>query len=110
MLTTPPAECPYAASDRPHGLIVNLGERFADGSIRLVRDVPVQSPAWKRLYHRARNAVEGRHATFEAWGLKRLSSYGLARGRATTFQADAWSNLSTLARLAREATLAKADT
>ena len=106
----PPAECPYAASDRPHGLIVNLGERFADGSIRLVRDVPVGTPEWKRLYHRARNAVEGRYASFEAWGLKRLSTYGLARGRATTFQADAWSNLSTLARLAREATLAKTDT
>ncbi|MFH1485287.1 MAG: hypothetical protein ABIH46_04380 [Chloroflexota bacterium] len=103
----PPAQCPHATSDRPHGLIVNVGERFADGSIRLARDLPVGTPEWKRLYHRGRNAVEGRNSTFEAWGLKRLSAYGLARGRATNFLADAWSNLSTMARLAREATLAK---
>ena len=103
----PPAQCPYAALDRPHGLIVNVGERFADGSIRLARDLPVGTPEWKRLYHRARNAVEGRNATFEAWGLKRLSVYGLARGRATNFQTDVWSNLTTMARLVREATSAK---
>jgi hypothetical protein len=103
----PPVECPYAAFDRPHGLIVNVGERFADGSIRLARDLPVGTPQWKRLYHRARNAVEGRNATFQAWGLKRLSAYGLPRSRAINFQADVWSNLTTMARLAREAKLAK---
>ena len=106
----PPAQCPYATPDHPHGLIVNVGERFADGSIRLTRDLPVGTPEWKRLYHRARNAVEGRNAAFEAWGLKRLSVYGLPRATATIFQADVWSNLSTLARLVREATLASGPT
>ena len=29
--------------------------------MRLVRDIPVGTPAWKRIYHRARNAVEARN-------------------------------------------------
>jgi hypothetical protein len=68
--------------------------------MRLVRDVPVGTPAWKRLYHRARNAAA------ERWHLKRLPVYGDPRGRALTFQADVWLNLTTLARLVREATAA----
>lgn len=102
-----PDECPYLHPDHPHGHILNVGECFdSDGSLRLVRDVPVGSPAWKRLYHRARNASESRNATFERWGLKRLPVYGGLRGKAFTFLADAWSNLTTLARLIREATAA----
>ena len=101
----PPDECPYL--DKPHGQVINVGKRFAkDGSIRLVRDVPVGTPAWKRIYHRARNAVEGRNAAFEHWKLKRLPVYGLPRGKAIVFQADVWLNLTTLARLVREATAA----
>lgn len=97
----------YAGLDaQPYGKIVNVGERFEDGSMRLVRDVPVGTPAWKRIYHRARNAVEGRNASFEQWGLKRLPVYGPSRGRATIFLADVWLNLTTLARLVREATTA----
>ena len=105
-VTYPPQECPYRADDHPYGQMRNVGERFADGSIRLVRDVPVGTPAWKRIYHRARNASEGRHATLEGWGLKRLPVYGHLRGKALIFQADVWANLTTMARLVREATLA----
>jgi hypothetical protein len=102
----PPDECPFQAAHRPRGRILNLGQRFADHSIRLVRDIPVGTPAWKRLYHRARNAVEGRNAAFERWRLKRLPVYGQARSKAILFQADVWLNLTTLARLVREATSA----
>jgi hypothetical protein len=102
----PPIACPHLNSDSTHGLIRNVGERFADGSIRLVRDVRVGSPAWKRLYHRPRNASEGRNALLENWGMKRLPVFGLPRSRATIMLADVWSNLNTLARLVREATLA----
>jgi hypothetical protein len=105
----PPPDCPYQDTPHPHGRIVNLGERFPDGAIRLVRDVPVGSPSWKRFYHRARNAVEGRNATFEAWGLKRLPVYGLPRVTALIFLADVLNNLTTMARLIREATLAHQD-
>jgi len=107
----PPQECPHADPDaHPYGKIVNIGEHFADGSIRLVRDIPVDTLAWKRIYHRARNAVEGRNAAFEQWGLKRLPVYGAPRGRATIFLADVWLNLTTLARLVREATAATGST
>jgi hypothetical protein len=102
----PPPECPYQGTEHPHGQVINVGKRFKDGSIRLVRDLPVGSSEWKRLYHRARNAVESRNATLERWGLKRLPVYGDPRGRATVFQADVWYNLTTMARLMREAALA----
>jgi hypothetical protein len=106
-VTYPPDECPYIEPlHAPYGKIINLGERFDNGSIRLVRDIPVGTPTWKRLYHRARNAVEGRNAYFEHWHLKRLPVYGSSRGKALIFLADVWLNLSTLARLLREATAA----
>jgi len=100
----PPAECPYRGL--PRGLIINVAEHFSDGSTRLAREVPVGSRSWKKLYHRARNAVEGRNATFKRWELKRLIFYGQPRNRALIFQADVWLNLTTMARLIREATAA----
>ncbi len=103
----PPADCPHLSSVSTRGLILNVAETFADGSSRLVRDVLVDSPLWKALYHRPRNASEGRNAAFEKWRLKRLPVYGQSRGRATVMLADVWVNLSTLARLLREATLAR---
>jgi len=102
----PPDECPHRRPDRPHGQTINVAETFKNGSIRLARDLPVGSPAWKRYYHRARNASEYRNSVHEAWGLKRLSVYGQARGHACTALADTWLNLTTLARLVREATAA----
>jgi hypothetical protein len=104
----PPNECPHQAPTRPYGKILNLAERFANDSLRLVRDLPVGSTAWKRLYHRARNASEARNATFERWDLKRLPVYGGLRGKAFTYLADTWATLTTLARLLRQATFATA--
>jgi hypothetical protein len=109
-VTYPPPECPYQADQHLHGRVLNVGERFADTSIRLVRDLPVGSPTWKALYHRARNAVEGRNARLEDWGLKRMPVYGLPRVRALLFLADALDTLTTLARLVREATQADGST
>jgi hypothetical protein len=106
-LSYPPRECPYQDPAHPHGKIVNVGESFADGSVRLVRDVPVGTPTWKRFYHRARNASEDRNADLEQMGLKRLPVYGQPRGRALIALADTWINLTTLARLVREATFAQ---
>jgi hypothetical protein len=100
----PPQECAHQDPERPHGQIINVGETFKNGSIRLVRDMPVGTPAWKRLYHRARNASEYRNAVHQGWGLKRCPVYGLARNRTLNALADLWLNLTTLARLVREAT------
>jgi hypothetical protein len=105
-VTYPPKECSYLDPDRPHGQIINVGKSFPDGSSRLARDVLFGSPAWKRIYHRARNAVEGRNSAFQKWDLKRMPVYGQERSKAITFMADIWCNLTTLARLVREATAA----
>jgi hypothetical protein len=102
----PPDTCPYQDQHHPHGKVVNVAETFEDGSIRLARDIPVATPTWKRLYHRARNASEDRNADLEAWHLKRLPVYGQPRGSALIALADTWINLSTLARLIKEATFA----
>jgi hypothetical protein len=104
--TYPPQECPHLHPDRPYGQIINVSERFEDHSIRLVRDLPVGTPAWNRIYHRARNASEGRNASLQQWGFKRLPVYGQPRSRAFICQSDVWLNLTTLARLVREATAA----
>jgi hypothetical protein len=102
-----PSECPHLFTDTDYGQILNVGFSFEkDGACRLVRDVAVGSPTWKRLYHRARNASESRNSTFEHWDLKRLPVYGEPRGKAFIFLTDVWSNLTTLARLFREATAA----
>ena len=105
-VTYPPPECAYQAATHPKGKVLNIAECFGDKSLRLVRDLPVGTPAWKELYHRGRNAVESRNAAFENWGLKRVPVFGLPRVKALIFQADVWLNLTTLARLVREATLA----
>lgn len=102
----PPPECAYQGTHPAHGEVRNIAECFADGSTRLVRDIPVGTPTWKEYYHRARNAVESRNAVLQGWGFKRLPVHGTPRGKALVFQADVWLNLTTLARLIREATRA----
>ncbi len=105
-VTYPPPQCAYQATTQPNGKVLNIAECFEDKSMRLVRDLPVGTPAWKEQYHRGRNAVESRNAAFENWGLKRVPVFGLPRVKALLFQADVWLNLTTLARLVREATQA----
>jgi hypothetical protein len=108
-VTYPHPDCSNQQPDYTHGRIVNIGVRFHDGSIHLVRDVPVDSLSWKRRYHRARNAVESRDATFEAWGFKRLPVYGSPRVTALIFLVDILNNLTTITHLIRQATLTHQD-
>jgi len=102
----PPRDCPYQCETYQHGKSLSIKETFNDKSIRLVRDIPVGTPTWKRFYHRARNASEDRNSDLQRWGLKRLRVYGQLRARAIIALADVWLNLTTLARLVREATVA----
>lgn len=105
--TTPTApECPHRFDADKHGLVKDVGRTFADGSSRLVRDVPYGGALWKQLYGRARNAAEERNAKLEDWGLKRMGMYGRQRVRALVTVADMWVNLLTVVRLVREAVLA----
>jgi hypothetical protein len=99
----PVAGCPYLNPAQPSGLVVNVGRTLPDGSVRLARELPYGSPAWKARYGR-RNLSESRNGQLEGLGLKRLPSYGLARGTKEVQLGDFVVNLRTLGRLVREAT------
>lgn len=100
---SPPEGCPYLDDDHRLGQVVNVGRAFRDGSVRLAREIPYGSDAWKARYGR-RNLSESRNAQIEALGLKRMRSYGLGRNRKEVQLADFLINLHTLGRLVREAT------
>lgn len=51
--TYPPPECGYQTVEHASGKVLNVAERFPDGSLRLVRDVAVGFTTWKDLYRRA---------------------------------------------------------
>jgi hypothetical protein len=100
---TEPPECPYQAAQHPYGQVVNVGRTLPDGSVRLAREVPYDSPAWKQRYGR-RNLSESRNGSIEHLGLKRLGSFGLPHARSENAIADFLTNLHTLGRLVQEAT------
>ncbi len=87
-------------------MVRDVGRSFADGSTRLVRDVPYGSPFAKKLYARGRNVAEERNSEFEDLGLKRMPVYGWERVQAMVTVVDMWVNLKTIVRLIREAVLA----
>lgn len=102
----PAPDCPHRFDGDKHGLVRDVGQSFADGSTRLVRDVPYGSPFAKKLYARGRNAAEERNSEFEDLGLKRMPVYGWERVQAMVTVVDMWVNLKTIVRLIREAVLA----
>lgn len=95
--------CPYLDETKPLGQVVNVGLAFADGTVRLAREIPYGSEAWKERYGR-RNLTESRNSQLEGLGLKRMASYGIERNRKEVQIADFLINLRTLGRLVREAT------
>jgi hypothetical protein len=96
----PVTGCPYLDPAHPTGFVVNVGRTLPDGSLRLAREIPVGSPAWHARDGR-RNLSESRNGQLERMGLKRLPSYGLARGTQEVQLADFLVNLRTLGRLVR---------
>jgi hypothetical protein len=102
----PAPNCAYLESGHKHGYTISVGRTHADGTVRLAREIPYGSPAWKQRYNR-RNAAESRNSALERLGLKRLPVHGLPRGHVTTLQGDFVTNQRTLIRLIREATALK---
>jgi hypothetical protein len=99
----PVPECDYLKPGHKHGYTVTVGRTHADGSVRLAREIPFGSAAWKERYNR-RNSAESRNSILKRLGLKRLPIHGLSRGHVTVLQGDFVANQCTLARLVREAT------
>jgi len=99
-------DCDYLNPEHKHGYTVDVGRTHADGSVRLAREIPYGSPAWKERYNR-RNSAESRNSVLERLGLKRLPVHGLPSSHVTVMQGDFVANQRTLVRLVREATALK---
>ncbi len=95
-------KCDYLSPDYKHGYTVTVGRAHADGTVRLAREIPYGSLAWKKRYGR-RNSAESRNSVLERLGLKRLPVHGLASCHVTVLQGDFVANQRTLVRLIREA-------
>jgi hypothetical protein len=102
-LQKPVPQCDYLRAKYKHGFTTTVGRTHADGSVRLAREIPYGSPAWKERYGR-RNCAESRNSTLERLGLKRMPVHGLAACHVTVLQGDLVANQNTLVRLIREAT------
>jgi hypothetical protein len=99
----PVPECPYLETEYKHGYTVAVGRAHADGTVRLAREIPYGSQAWKERYGR-RNCAESRNSVLERLGLKRMPVHGRNACHVTVLQADFVANQRTLVRLIREAT------
>jgi hypothetical protein len=98
-------QCDYLQAQYKHGYTVTIGRTHADDTVRLAREIPYGSPAWKQRYNR-RNSAESRNSVLEHLGLKRMPVHGLPSCHVTVLQGDFIANQRTLARLIREATAA----
>jgi len=97
------AQVPLPGGKYKHGYTVSVGRTHADDTVRLAREIPYGSEAWKERYGR-RNSAESRNGVLEGLGLKRMSVHGQDACHVTVLQADCVANQRTLVRLIREAT------
>lgn len=98
--------CPYRDPAQPLGQVVRVGLRLPDGSIRLARDLPVASRAY-RLRQGRQSYAESRNAAQARRGLKRSPWFGLPNSAKATYLADSLILAGNVARFVREATLAQ---
>jgi hypothetical protein len=96
-------ECDYLQAKYKHGYTTTVSRTHSDGTVRLAREIPYGSPAWKERYGR-RNSAESRNSLLQRLGLKRMPVHGLASSHVTILQGDFVANQRTLVRLIREAT------
>ena len=100
-------DCPYRDNSRPLGFLVRVGRTLPDGSLRLARDLKVDSPSWSLRQGRLSYA-ESRNANQQRRGLKRSPWFGLANSAKATYLGDILTNLLNVARFVRQATCAPA--
>jgi len=100
-------DCPYRDTSRPLGFLVRVGRTLPDGSLRLARDLKVDSPSWSLRQGRLSYA-ESRNANQQRRGLKRSPWFGLANSAKATYLGDILTNLLNVARFVRQATCASA--
>jgi len=98
--------CPYRDDHHPLGFTLTTALRLPDGSIRLARDIQVDSPSWLLRLGRLSYA-ESRNANQFRRNLKRAPGFGFHNAAKATILGDILSLSLNLARFVREATLAK---
>jgi hypothetical protein len=101
--------CPYRDPAHPLGCVIRVGLTLPDGSLRLARDLPVDSPAYQ-LRQGRQSYAESRNAGQERRHLKRSPWYGLPNSAKATYLGDTLILAGNVARFVREATLAHART
>jgi len=100
------ATCPYRTPDQPLGLVVRIGLHLPDHSIRLARDLPVNSATYQ-LRQSRQSYAESRNASQARYHLKRSPWFGLPNSAKATVLGDILILASNVARFVREATLAQ---
>lgn len=97
--------CPYRHPEHPLGYTVTVNLTLPDDSLRLARDLKVDSPTWKLRIGRLSYA-ESRNANQARRDIKRSPWFGRANSAKATFLGDILSCALNVARFVREATLA----
>jgi hypothetical protein len=103
------ADCPYRDPAHPLGYLVRVGLTLPDDSIRLARDLPVNSPSYQ-LRQGRQSYAESRNAGQQRRGLKRSPWFGLPNSAKAACLGDILILAGNVARFVREATLAHART
>ena len=110
---TPPAQdpdvlnCPYRDPAHPLGQVVRIGRTLPDGSLRLARDLPVNSPSYA-LRQGRQSYAESRNAGQKRRHLERSPWFGLANSAKAACLGDILTLALNLPRFIREATTAHA--
>jgi hypothetical protein len=111
--TAPPAQdpgirhCPYRDPAQPLGQVLRVGRTLPDGSLRLARDLPVDSPAYA-LRQGRQSYTESRNAGQKRRHLERSPWFGLANSAKAACLGDILTMALNLPRFVREATAAQA--
>jgi hypothetical protein len=101
----PLSPCPFADPAHPLGMSLSVGLTLPDGSIRLARDVQVDSGLWHLRIGR-QSYAESRNASQTRLSLKRSPYFGLNNSAKATLIGDTLSILLNLARVIQEASCA----
>jgi hypothetical protein len=99
--------CPHRQPDHPLGFIVTVDLTLPDESLRLARDLKVDSPTWKLRIGRLSYA-ESRNANQARRDIKRSPWFGRFNSAKATFLGDILSCALNVARFVRQATQAAA--
>ncbi len=99
--------CPYRDPAHPLGQVIRVGRTLPDGSLRLARDLPVDSPSFALRQDR-QSYAESRNAGQKRRHLERSPWFGLTNSAKAAYLGDILTLALNLPRFIREATTAQA--